>query len=216
MAVRQPQRRQPIEPASRKKWTKWPWMTLAILIAIFAVSGACSEFTAGFSQGFNGASQTGPPTQAEPPTNLAQVGTPYRVTSSSGATANVTIAGVHFAPLPGAEANSLSELAVLDVEISGLSSALYHYSESDFGFQYASGPDPYRHSDDSNLYGVSPLDHGQFPPALGIGTLSQGKSAHGSVPIRMSPHSRLLVFMADEGDVSASTHRLAQWIINAP
>jgi hypothetical protein len=124
---------------------------------------------------------------------------------------------VDYAPLPGAEATSLSEFVVLHIQVTGRSATPFHIGATDFGFQYADGQDPYRHSDDSRLFGVSPLDYQQFPPGLVIETVAHGQQKHRSVPLRASPHSRMLVFLTDhETPPDAGTSRLAQWIINTP
>jgi hypothetical protein len=150
-----------------------------------------------------------PHPQAPTPSNVAAIGVPFRVVSSTGASAKVTIIGATYPTTsPGGQpANRGGEYAVLDVDIQGDSSALFHYDEQDFAFQYAAGPDPY-HSEDSRLFGVAPSDYTAFWPPLRSGDLAKGQHARGNVTFELSPRSQVLIFMTD----NHLTTRLAQWL----
>jgi hypothetical protein len=130
------------------------------------------------------------------------------VTAKDGSQADVTLVRVDYVKIPG---DTMTEFAAVDLSIAGVSAQPFHYDEGRIAFQYADGADPY-HPDDTSVWNVDPSDWVAVPPGLRTGTVASGKTVTGYAPLRVSPHSKLLITMSD----ADQTTKLAAWIVTAP
>jgi hypothetical protein len=160
-----------------------------------------------------------PPAKAAPPAPGVRddgIGNLVPVHDSSGATANIVLNGVRYAPVLGDSMGA--QLIVLDVTIEGTSATAYRYTESDFQFAYLGNneTDPaYAHTIDKLSWGASPgEDHRPFmPPApLRIGSVSLGQQVHGLVILRAGSRGPYVAFV---GSLKPAD-RMAQWQLADP
>lgn len=144
------------------------------------------------------------------PATAAHIGIPFRVAQGK-ASADVTITKITYASTaPSGEQSNAGEWAVVNVRIIGKSRAPFHYDPLNFYFQYTQRTNPYR-PEDSNMYNFEPGDYNTFPSQLRIGSVTNGKRAHGVVPLEVSNKSLMIIGMTASNDRTL----LAQWLITS-
>lgn len=182
------------------------------------LAAALSTFALAACSASSGGSPTKPsttkPASYRTPAAAAIAGKPKPVRYPSGQTATITLNGVRYAPLPGAENDGLSELAVVDVTIKNTSAKALPYDEDQLAFGYSDAGNPYTHSDDANVYGpaLNEVYTPFMPPdPLRVGSLQPRKSVRGLVILRMSNKAAyVLIFSAPD-----LTTDLAEWALNS-
>jgi len=169
-------------------------------------------------------SSVGPPAPtSKPPSGPAvltsgdrdPLGIPVPLRDGTGATANVTLNGVRYAPVPGA--SQTGQLVVLDFTVTGTSASPFQYSQDDVQLAYLNSSaesDPaYAHNSDQTAFGSSPLeDYTPFlpPDPLRSGSVSAGKQKRGLVIMRAGSTGPYIAFLGSNGPAD----RTGQWVLS--
>ena len=143
------------------------------------------------------------------------LGIPVPLRDGTGATANVTLNGVRYAPVPGA--SQTGQLVVLDFTVTGTSASPFQYSQDDVQLAYLNSSaesDPaYAHNSDQTAFGSSPLeDYTPFlpPDPLRSGSVSAGKQKRGLVIMRAGSTGPYIAFLGSNGPAD----RTGQWVLS--
>lgn len=161
-----------------------------------------------------------PPPQPPPapavlgPGERDPIGAPVPLRDGTGATANVTLNGARYAPVPGA--TQTGQLVVLDFTVVGTSTSPFRYSEDDVQLAYldsSAESDPaYAHSSDRTAFGPSPLeDYTPYlpPNPLRVGSVTAGQEKRGLVIMRPGSVGRYIAFLGTKGPAD----RIGQWVL---
>lgn len=162
-----------------------------------------------------------PPPQPPPapavlgPGERDPIGAPVPLRDGTGATANVTLNGVRYAPVPGA--SQTGQLVVLDFTVTGTSASPFQYSQDDVQLAYLNSSaesDPaYAHHSDQTAFGSSLLeDYTPFlpPDPLRSGSVSAGKQKRGLVIMRAGSTGPYIAFLGSNGPAD----RTGQWVLS--
>jgi len=162
-----------------------------------------------------------PPPQPPPapavlgPGERDPIGAPVPLRDGTGAAANVTLNGVRYAPVPGA--NQTGQLVVLDFTVTGTSASPFQYSQNDVQLAYLNSSaesDPtYAHHSDQTAFGSSLLeDYTPFlpPDPLRSGSVSAGKQKRGLVIMRAGSTGPYIAFLGSNGPAD----RTGQWVLS--
>jgi len=162
-----------------------------------------------------------PPPQPPPapavlgPGKRDPIGAPVPLRDGTGATANVTLNGVRYAPVPGA--SQTGQLVVLDFTVTGTSASPFQYSQNDVQLAYLNSSaesDPaYAHHSDQTAFGSSLLeDYTPFlpPDPLRSGSVSAGKQKRGLVIMRAGSTGPYIAFLGSNGPAD----RTGQWVLS--
>jgi len=133
----------------------------------------------------------------------------------TGATANVTLNGVRYAPVPGM--GQTGQLVVLDFTVAGTSASPFQYSQDNVQMAYLNSSaesDPaYAHTSDRTAFGSKPSeDYTSFlpPDPLRIGSVTAGQQRRGLVIIRAGSVGPYIAFLGTNGPAD----RTAQWVLS--
>lgn len=144
---------------------------------------------------------------------------PIPVTDNTGASATFTLNNVRYAPVSGS--GQTGELVIVDITVTGTSSAPYKFSESALVMYYlndSNESDPaYSHQYDRLAFGPNHTeDYTPFlpPQPLRVGSVTAGQSKRGLVILRPgSVQHPYILFVASSGDSGGPADRQAQWVL---
>lgn len=142
-----------------------------------------------------------PPATETTPPYVGHPGTPVHATSTTGATADITLNTLTWIPHNCAGS---SGCALLDLTLTGTSSQPFRYDETSVIGGFApSGTTPWTDFRHGNYLGADPtVDYakaGKLPP-LRMGAVTSGQVVHGFVGISLNSRADALFEVVDPGD----------------